>query len=145
MKNYLCSLVGLLVCWEALCSVDSNIIPRIPDDILKTFSICMYEFNYFLSGKRLNFVWKCIFRFDSVSNELKCGATTRFRKVTLRNPAKQVTDCIYTIKPSSSKVCQVSGHSNEPRLRKIREADAILSRIEVIQIHFASLLIKAAP
>lgn len=42
-----------------------------------------------------------------VSGEIKCGATSRWRKITLRNPAKQKTDCTYTIRPASSKVCQV--------------------------------------
>lgn len=56
----------------------------------------VYQWSYFY------FLEKC-----AVQTDLKCGGTTRLRKVTLRNPAKQKSECTYTIKPMSSKVCQV--------------------------------------
>lgn len=111
LRKYLCLFMCLLYSSKALASINS--LPGSSKDIFKTFSFCKLQVNY--SNYVVQKYWFTVhftellkLLFGSVSTELNCGGSSRQRKVTVRNPAKQVTDCTYTIKPYSSKVCQVS-------------------------------------
>ncbi|KAL5277211.1 hypothetical protein ACFFRR_002436 [Megaselia abdita] len=41
------------------------------------------------------------------SSSIKCGASTSSKSFSLVNPSNPPNNCVYTVKPSSSKVCQI--------------------------------------